>query len=409
MYWLLSQEVARDMRGAIACGWVPTAEQQAAHEKQRAAEAAAGPPRGMTVAGNTAEIRIEGALTPRPDLFAMFFGGGNTTYAEIQAGLAAALADATIKNVILVIASPGGTVAGLFETLAALEALKASGKNVTVRASQAQSAAYAIAAVGGKIQAVSPASMFGSLGVAVSYFLDPEIVELANTESPNKRPDVSTPEGQDVVRQELDALYEIFADAIARGRGVKVDVVKSEFGRGSSFVAGDAFKRNMIDAAPKLRVMRADSDPEPNAAAGDSVVQQICAPVIGASKGKRPMTKEELKAQHKDVYEAILAEGRAEGQATERKRVLAHMKLGKNLDAMKIAEEAIASGASTLDEEVHADYMSAGKNKRDIEARQEDSDGAGEATGGAAPAKEQPKTMIDRFAAHLPPAKKKAR
>ena len=56
---------------------------------------------------------------------------------------------------------------GLFETLAAIEAF---GKPMSVRASKAASAAYAIAAAGGSITAVSPASSFGSIGVVMSLF-----------------------------------------------------------------------------------------------------------------------------------------------------------------------------------------------------------------------------------------------
>ena len=67
---------------------------------------------------------------------------------------------------MLSIDSPGGTVAGLFETLAALDA---TGKSIRVRSSAAHSAAYAIAAVAGPIEAVTPVSMFGSIGVAALF------------------------------------------------------------------------------------------------------------------------------------------------------------------------------------------------------------------------------------------------
>jgi len=99
------------------------------------------------------------------------------------------------------------------------------------------------------------------------------------------------------------------------------------------------------------------------------------------------MTEAELKAQHPELYEAIVASA----IAGERKRVNAHLKLAKSTGAVDVAHAAIASGASTLDEEVHADYMSAAVNRRDQSNRQIDStvvtevlDG-GNGSGGAAP------------------------
>jgi ClpP class serine protease len=411
MYWLISHELASEMRMAIAAGFLPTAEQRAEHER-RELQAAAPIPRGMSVAGDTAEIRIEGVLTPKPDLFSLFFGGGNTTYRDIQAGLASAQTDPAIKRVVLSIASPGGTVDGLFETLAAIEALKASGKPISVKASSAQSAAYAIAAVAGKIRAETPASMFGSLGVATSLFVDDSVIDIANTESPNKRPDASTPEGQDVIRQELDALFEIFADAIARGRGVTLEAVKADFGRGSSFTAGDAAKRGMIDAAPKLRVVRAEDPTVPVAKGGDTATtntNQNPPAVHGGARKANAMTKQEFQTQNPELYAAIASEeraaGRKEGETAERDRVTAHLTLGESSGDLKTAHAAIVDG-SQMTTTMQAKYMAAGMNRSAVQARQAESDAAGAAANGATPpAAQSPAAatnLVDLFAADLP-------
>lgn len=110
------------------------------------------------------------------------------------------------------------------------------------------------------------------------------------------------------------------------------------------------------------------------------------------------MTEEELLAQHPDLHAAVLAKGTLAGQATERKRVCAHLKLAKATGARDVAEAAIASGASTLDEDVHADYLSASIGKKETTARQEESDAAGAALGGAAPAATVTKDLGDEVA-----------
>ena len=118
------------------------------------------------------------------------------------------------------------------------------------------------------------------------------------------------------------------------------------------------------------------------------------------------MTKEELKAQHPEVYSAIAAEGRAE----ERKRVNAHLKMGDGYAAMDIAQKAIASGAE-LDSELIADYLTAAKSAASRAARQEDSDAAGAIVDGAPKkAAETPKDNGDLVAAAmgLPLPKKSA-
>jgi ClpP class serine protease len=357
--------------------------------------AANGMPRNLQVIGDLAEIRVEGVLTPKPDLWAYYFGGGNTTYEQIQQAFALAQGDPAIKRISVLVNSPGGYVAGLFDTLGAIQAVT---KPVAVRAAYACSAAYAIAAVAGKIEATNPAVELGSVGVATTYFVDETEIDITNTESPDKRPDPTTPEGQAVIRKELDALYDLFVDAIAAGRGTTAKAVIADFGRGAVLLAGEAKRRGMIDriAKPALRAVNADPELTDNA------------PEPGG-KADVQMDIETLKKDHPALYEAACAVGRD----AERKRVLAHLKLGKNSGAMEVAENAIASGASTMDEDVHASYMSAAMNRADQTARQTDSNTAGKAVGGAAtetaaPAKDLGDQIVDRLEAARGTTKKSA-
>lgn len=420
--WLLEPSVAAELRAARDAGLAPTAEQQAAYEaRERAAITARdGVPRNLSIAGNTAQIAIEGILTEKLDFFAFLFGGGNTTYASIRDAVAAAEADPNVRQVVYMVASPGGTVEGLFETLAVIDAAK---KPATVVASQATSAAYAIAAVAGKIKANTPAAQFGSIGVAASVLNLEEVVDITNTESPDKRPDVSTDEGKKVVQRQLDGIFEVFTDAIAQGRGVDVKDVVENYGRGAVLVAKEAKRIGMIDAVPGRVVsgMRAERETEPVAEAPvpDSVSVATEQPQIpsatstenkstasasngGAAKRnvsarKNTMTEEELRAQHPELYTAVLnkgeasghakgveegkklglEEGRKEGATEERERVEAHLEMGKSCGAMDMALEHIASGASVMNQKVYSGYMSAAVNKRDSDNRQADSDAAG--------------------------------
>lgn len=324
----------------------------AAAEEPEARDGAA--PRNLTVAGSTAEIRVDGVLTKRRDLFAEWFGGGNTTYASIRQALATAITDPAVKSVVLAIDSPGGSVDGLFETLDAIASARAtSGKSIRVRAENAQSAAYAIAAAAGPIEAVSRASSFGSIGTAVSFYVDPDVVTLTNTDSPDKRPDVTTDEGRAVVVKYLDQVNDELVRAIARGRDVDVRTVAETFGRGASLTAPHAKTLGMID--------------------------RISTPLRAVT------TKERPKMEGNDDNDArasaaTLDATEARGVASERKRVLEHLELAEMSGDMAIALEAIRAGDPVTVMHSHR-HLKAAENRADRRSRQSESDAATAAVG----------------------------
>jgi ClpP class serine protease len=378
MWWYIEAEAAKRVRHAYQTGFVPTAEQMATFAARdpaniiarRTEGVVAGPPRGASIAGNVMEIKVEGVLTKSPDIFMWFFGIANTAYRDIISALALAKSDDTIKSVVLSVDSPGGMVEGLFDTLAALEDLRAT-KQMSVKAANAQSAAYAIATVAGKIEARNQASTFGSIGVAAEFYLDETIVTLTNTDSPDKRPDLSTDEGRAVVVEYLDAVNELFVDAIARGRGgdVSKDDVKKEYGRGATLLAGEAKKRGMIDniAKPTLRAVAGSGT---NASA------------IGGEARRKVMTEEELRAQHPALYEAVFNKGKDAGCTAERKRVIEHVDSFEVSGDQKTTFEAIKNG-EPMTHALMLKHLAASKNRRDIDDRQSESDAAGAAAAGA--------------------------
>jgi len=371
--WLIEESVVRQMQEARKLGAKPTAEQAAAFQERQQVELRDGElPRNMRLAGSTAEIRVQGVLTKTPDIFAYFFGGGNTTYRSIITGLAIAKSDPTVKSVVLYVDSPGGTVDGLFEVLAAIEDFRGT-KALSVKAENAMSAAYGISAVAGKIEATNAGASFGSVGVATAYWVFDDYIQITNTDSPDKRPNVKTEEGKEVVRRELDAIHELFIDAIARGRGNSTTAkdVREDYGRGATLLAGEAKKRGMIDsiAKPGLRAVGATQQP------------------VGAQaeeQGETQMDLRTLKASHPELYEQVRTDARAEGVTAERDRVIAHLTLGEPIgkDGLDIAHAAIREGEG-MTMTFMARYQASAMNKSDRNARQADSDAAGQAVDGA--------------------------
>lgn len=351
--WLIETEIRNRILQAEQQGLMPTAEQQADLCARIESSLSGSLPAIMSVAGNKAQIEIKGALTNAPDFFAMIFGGGNTTYPEIISALALADSDDSITDITLAVDSPGGRTDGLFETL---EAISKTEKPVhAVVSNLAASAAFAIAAKADDITAHDPATRIGSIGIAVDIQVSEDIISIANSESPKKRPDVTTPEGVAVVQETLDAMHEVFARSIAEGRSaatgktVTVDDVNSHFGQGATLMAKEAEKRGMIDAVTQsdLRVINNNKQTK-------------------KTEGKA-MDLNKFKADHP----AIFAEAVAAGVAQERDRVTAHLIMGRSADALDVAVEAVEAGTE-MNATMQAKYFDASMKKKDVKNRDGD-------------------------------------
>lgn len=351
--WLLEASVRQAIERAQKAGFTPSAEQQAKFVARYGDEDGERDSRILTIAGDQAEIMIKGVLTPTPSFMAMLFGGGNATYPEIVSAVRLAEQDDSVRAITLAVDSPGGHFDGLFDVLAAVQGAK---KPVTaVVHGLAASAAYAIVCQADRIEARNRASRVGSIGVAVSFTVFDEDIDLTSTAAPKKRPDVRTEEGKAMVVEELDALHEIFADSIAEGRGVTVAKVNAEFGQGATLLAGEALKRGMIDAIAETPLRVVDNTNSTTARSGGNI------PETGY------MDLKTLKAQHPDVYAAAVQEGTDQ----ERDRVTAHLIMGEKSGAMETAAKAIKDGVG-MTSTLQATYLTAGMNRTDVSTRQED-------------------------------------
>lgn len=319
--WLLEQEFELTLSNAYRNAVTPTDSQIALIPEAREAGAQ----------GQSYVIPVIGVLTKSPDFIAAFFGGGNTLYTDIIDGIREAESDSRVKEIVLLIDSPGGNTDGLFD---AMDAVKAAKKPVRAEIDGlAASAAYGIASQANEITALSRGARIGSIGTAISFFVSDNFIDIASTESPEKRPDVRTEEGKEVVRKQLDRIHEMFVGSIAEGRGTDVSTVNSEYGRGGMFLAPEALKIGMIDS-------------------------------IGFTEKKETeaMDLATLKAQHPAVYQQAFDEGKAH----ERDRVEAHVIMGEAAGAMDIAAAAIKEG-TTMTDKMRASYMAAGLGKKELE------------------------------------------
>lgn len=347
--WLLESRIKASIEHAEASGFIPSAEQQV----QFAASYGDGEP--LTVVGGQAEIKVTGVLTKRPSLMAWIFGGGNATYADIVDALAQANADPRVQGISMEIDSPGGTFDGLFSVIAAMQAVN---KPITAYVDGlAASAAYAIVSQADKIVAKDKSARFGSIGVVGGFIVDADTVEITSTLAPKKRPDVTTEAGVAAVREELDAMHDLFVDSIAAGRRTTPANVNASFGMGATLLAEAALALGMIDSI-------SNEQQAPNTTNNPAAFSGI-KPEINS------MDLDTLKAQHPATFAAAVLEGVTQ----ERDRVTAHVIMGEASGANDTAMAAIKDG-SVMTAVLQSTYMAAGMNKRDVATRQADEPGA---------------------------------
>lgn len=297
-------------------------------------------PHEMTVKkGGIATIQIKGPLLAESDDYLDYFGVKYTIYSEIENQVAEAVGR-NANRIDFEIDSPGGTVEGLYRAMGAIAG--APPKTRAIAGSTMASAAYMLASQANRIEASGDLSLIGSIGVATSGFAIDFIKDIANTDSPKKRPNLSTDDGIKVVQEELDDIYNVLAERIAEGRGVDTDTIKNDYGQGAMMTARTALKKKMIDGI-------IEDKPESTATK------------TAAEKQGDKMDAKTLKEEHRDTYNAIVAIGVANGVKAERDRVNAHLVAAEGGD-LNAAHEAITSGE---------DYSDLVKAKHDAFARKE--------------------------------------
>ncbi len=368
MKWLLQRSVLEAIKPSQ---YEPTASERARFEAAAFGRNDDNRPALLDVRGTEAVVTVEGVLTRQPDIFAFLFGGGNAVYSDIVDALQAADEDPAVEAITMKVNSPGGQVAGLFEALDAIDDIE---KPITAQVSSlAASAAFALVSKADKIIATNRAAAFGSVGIMATIPTPSgDYVTITSTEAPNKRPDVTTDEGVAAVRAELDELHALFVEAIAEGRGVSADQVNADYGRGGTLLADSALERGMIDAITTKTATAANG---------------------GKTQESRSMDLDTLKAQHPDVFQAAVEQGRKD----ERDRVTAHLTLGDKAGALDIAIKAINDGEQ-LTQALTAQYLSAGMNRSDVSARAEDAALAEAATGSEPTAEQDDKQAKDIWA-----------
>lgn len=204
--------------------------------------------------GNIAVIPVFGPIVQRASQLGMCEAG--TGAEEIGAALDAALADSSVSDILMRFDTPGGAVFGVQELGDKIRAARAQKPVVGIADSMAASAGYWLLSQCSEAY-ITPGGMVGSIGV---YTAHQSIADALKNEgvaitliSAGKYKTEGNPfeplgeEARAETQAMVDTYYKAFTSAVAKGRGVPVDQVRSDMGEGRMLLADAAVKAGMVD------------------------------------------------------------------------------------------------------------------------------------------------------------------
>jgi len=258
------------------------------------------------VMNGVAVIPVKGVLTKGISFFSFLFGGSSLK--QIGIAFQAALDDPLVKSILLDVDSPGGTLDGTEELGEAIFQARGQKPIIAYTDGSMTSGAYWIASAADEIYISGDTVLVGSIGVVathIDYSKSEEMMGEKWTEITGgrykrvysaHRP--LSDEGAATIQDQVDYFYLTFVNTIARNRGVDQEAALA-MADGKIFIGKQAMEVGLVDGVEAF----SDLINSAEVSAG----QQFSA------KEEPIVNKDELKTKHPDVYEAVLAEGKAFG------------------------------------------------------------------------------------------------
>ena len=210
-------------------------------------------------AGAVAVLPVFGVIAPRSNMMMDWSGG--VSLQMLTKRFRALVDDTSVGAIILNIDSPGGSVEGLPEFANEVFNARSKKKIVAIANTMACSAAYWIGTAADEFVAMG-SSWVGSIGVysihhEFSKALEEEgiattIIKAGKFKVEGNEFEALSDEAQVHMQENIDHWYDMFINAVAKNRGVKVADVKNGFGEGRYLPAELALKENMIDGIETL-------------------------------------------------------------------------------------------------------------------------------------------------------------
>jgi signal peptide peptidase SppA len=209
--------------------------------------------------GAIAVLPLYGTITQRANLMSDFSGGTSTQM--FATAFRQALADDTVKAIVIDTDSPGGSTDGVEELAAEIYRSRGTKPIVAQANTLMASAAYWIASAADEIIA-TPTAQVGSIGIITAHADESKALEQAGVKvtvmaagkykAEGNPTEPLSEEAMADTQARMGYFYNLFANAVARGRGVSQAQVVDGYGEGRVMTPDTALKAGMIDRIATL-------------------------------------------------------------------------------------------------------------------------------------------------------------
>lgn len=215
--------------------------------------------RSESAGGQIAVVPLYGVMAQRINMMQAMSGGTSTEM--FAKALREQVNNPQVKAVIIDVDSPGGSVYGTDELASEIYAMRGTKPIVAVANSLMASAAYYSMSQADEI-VITPGGEVGSIGVIAMHVdqseynasegIKPTIITFGKYKAEGNPHQPLNEEALAEIQSQVDRYGNMFLKAVARGRGVSVDTVRTKYGQGRVFGAQDAVGLGMADRVATL-------------------------------------------------------------------------------------------------------------------------------------------------------------
>jgi signal peptide peptidase SppA len=234
----------------------------------------------MSIANGKAIIPVKGPLFKKANMMTQFSGA--TSMEIVGNDFKAALTDDSVESIVFLIGSPGGTIDGTKE-LADLIFENRGEKPITAYVDgMAASAAYWIASAADEVIASSETALIGSVGVIMAHYdyskyyenegVKKKYIYQGKYKGLAREAEPLSKEGEDLMQGEIDGLYEIFVESIAKNLGISVDDAKTKTADSKIFNGKEALERGLVHKIGTLESIIGGHDSSLDCSAGTRAI-----------------------------------------------------------------------------------------------------------------------------------------
>jgi ClpP class serine protease len=269
--------------------------------------------------GGIALIHVTGVISRYASLFDDICGGISTE--ALAKDFNAALDDPAIRGIVMNFDGPGGDANGIHEMAEMVYNARGVKPITGYVGGQCASALYWIASACDSV-VIDATARLGSIGVvmclertkpAADAADQTERLEVVSSQSPNKRLDPFSKEGQAACQAQVDQLADIFIDRVARNMAVDRDTVINDFGRGGVLIGQSAVDIGMANRLGSLESVidelkggKTTMTQSKTGATGGNQTIALALPAVGALNAADVVAA--ITAQRPDVLTAIKGE-----------------------------------------------------------------------------------------------------